>query len=82
LVCGVRGRELAGIDAASCAWPARPIRWAVRPAVLAEAIPNAGLKTLTGNHIEALGDPRQPSIAGSTSSTVIPTWPFAGSCGH
>jgi pimeloyl-ACP methyl ester carboxylesterase len=31
---------------------------AVRPEVLADAIPNAKLKTLTGNHIEALGDPR------------------------
>jgi pimeloyl-ACP methyl ester carboxylesterase len=31
---------------------------AVRPEVLADAIPNAVLETLTGNHIEALGDPR------------------------
>jgi pimeloyl-ACP methyl ester carboxylesterase len=31
---------------------------AVRPEVLAEAIPNAVLQTLAGNHIEALGDPR------------------------
>jgi pimeloyl-ACP methyl ester carboxylesterase len=30
---------------------------AVRPEVLAEAIPNAVLRTLAGNHIEALGDP-------------------------
>ena len=30
---------------------------AVRPEVLAEAIPNAVLQTLAGNHIEALGDP-------------------------
>jgi pimeloyl-ACP methyl ester carboxylesterase len=30
---------------------------AVRPEVLAEAIPNAALRTLAGNHIEALGDP-------------------------
>jgi pimeloyl-ACP methyl ester carboxylesterase len=31
---------------------------AVRPEVLAAAIPNAVLQTLAGNHIEALGDPR------------------------
>ncbi len=31
---------------------------AVRPEVLADAIPNAVLQTLAGNHIEALGDPR------------------------
>jgi pimeloyl-ACP methyl ester carboxylesterase len=31
---------------------------AVRPEVLAAAIPNAVLETLSGNHIEALGDPR------------------------
>jgi pimeloyl-ACP methyl ester carboxylesterase len=31
---------------------------AVRPAVLVEAIPNARLQTLAGNHVEALGDPR------------------------
>lgn len=31
---------------------------AVRPEVLAEAIPNAKLQTLSGNHIQALGDPR------------------------
>jgi pimeloyl-ACP methyl ester carboxylesterase len=31
---------------------------AVRPEVLAEAIPNAVLQTLAGNHIEALVDPR------------------------
>jgi pimeloyl-ACP methyl ester carboxylesterase len=31
---------------------------AVRPQVLAEAIPNAELRTLAGNHVEALGDPR------------------------
>jgi hypothetical protein len=31
---------------------------AVRPEVLVEAIPNAVLQTLSGNHIEALGDPR------------------------
>jgi pimeloyl-ACP methyl ester carboxylesterase len=31
---------------------------AVRPEVLAEAIPNAVLQRLSGNHIEALGDPR------------------------
>lgn len=31
---------------------------AVRPEVLAEAIPNAVLQTLSGNHIQALGDPR------------------------
>lgn len=31
---------------------------AVRPEILAEAIPNATLQTLEGNHIEALGDPR------------------------
>jgi pimeloyl-ACP methyl ester carboxylesterase len=31
---------------------------AARPEVLAEAIPNAVLQTLNGNHIEALGDPR------------------------
>jgi pimeloyl-ACP methyl ester carboxylesterase len=30
---------------------------AVRPEVLADAIPNAVLQTLAGNHIEALGDP-------------------------
>jgi pimeloyl-ACP methyl ester carboxylesterase len=30
---------------------------AVRPEVLAEAIPNASLQTLAGNHVEALGDP-------------------------
>jgi pimeloyl-ACP methyl ester carboxylesterase len=30
---------------------------AARPEVLAEAIPNAVLQTLAGNHIEALGDP-------------------------
>lgn len=30
---------------------------AVRPEVLAKAIPNAVLQTLAGNHIEALGDP-------------------------
>ena len=31
---------------------------ALRPEVLAEAIPNAVLQTLSGNHVEALGDPR------------------------
>jgi pimeloyl-ACP methyl ester carboxylesterase len=31
---------------------------AIRPQVLADAIPEATLKMLTGNHIEALGDPR------------------------
>jgi pimeloyl-ACP methyl ester carboxylesterase len=31
---------------------------AVRPEVLAEAIPDAVLKILAGNHIQALGDPR------------------------
>ncbi len=31
---------------------------AVRPEVLADAIPNAVLQLLAGNHIEALGDPR------------------------
>jgi pimeloyl-ACP methyl ester carboxylesterase len=31
---------------------------AIRPQVLADAIPDATLKMLTGNHIEALGDPR------------------------
>jgi pimeloyl-ACP methyl ester carboxylesterase len=31
---------------------------AVRPEVLVEAIPNAVLQRLSGNHIEALGDPR------------------------
>ena len=31
---------------------------AVRPEVLADAIPNGVLQTLAGNHIEALGDPR------------------------
>lgn len=31
---------------------------AVRPEVLADAIPNAVLQALAGNHIEALGDPR------------------------
>ncbi len=31
---------------------------AVRPETLVEAIPNATLQPLTGNHIEALGDPR------------------------
>jgi pimeloyl-ACP methyl ester carboxylesterase len=31
---------------------------AVRPEVLAEAIPNATLQLLVGNHVEALGDPR------------------------
>jgi pimeloyl-ACP methyl ester carboxylesterase len=31
---------------------------AVRPEVLADAIPNAALQILTGNHIQALGDPR------------------------
>ena len=31
---------------------------ALRPEVLAEAIPDATLELLTGNHIEALGDPR------------------------
>ncbi len=31
---------------------------AVRPEVLAEAIPNAMLQILSGNHIRALGDPR------------------------
>jgi pimeloyl-ACP methyl ester carboxylesterase len=31
---------------------------ALRPEVLADAIPNAVLQTLAGNHIEALGDPR------------------------
>jgi hypothetical protein len=31
---------------------------AVRPETLAGAIANATLKTLAGNHIEALGDPR------------------------
>lgn len=31
---------------------------AVRPQVLADAIPNAVLQILAGNHIEALGDPR------------------------
>lgn len=31
---------------------------AVRPRVLADAIPDARLEVLTGNHIEALGDPR------------------------
>ncbi len=31
---------------------------AVRPEVLADAIPNAVLQSLAGNHIEALGDPR------------------------
>ncbi len=31
---------------------------AIRPQVLADAIPDATLQMLTGNHIEALGDPR------------------------
>ena len=31
---------------------------AIRPQVLTDAIPDATLKMLTGNHIEALGDPR------------------------
>jgi len=31
---------------------------AIRPQVLADAIPEATLEMLTGNHIEALGDPR------------------------
>jgi pimeloyl-ACP methyl ester carboxylesterase len=31
---------------------------AIRPRVLADAIPEATLEMLTGNHIEALGDPR------------------------
>jgi len=31
---------------------------AVRPETLAEAIPNAVLQILSGNHIQALGDPR------------------------
>ncbi|MGH2833080.1 MAG: alpha/beta fold hydrolase [Solirubrobacteraceae bacterium] len=31
---------------------------AVRPRVLVDAIPDARLEVLTGNHIEALGDPR------------------------
>jgi pimeloyl-ACP methyl ester carboxylesterase len=31
---------------------------AIRPQVLADAIPDATLEMLTGNHIEALGDPR------------------------
>ena len=31
---------------------------AIRPQVLVDAIPNATLAILTGNHIEALGDPR------------------------
>lgn len=31
---------------------------AVRPEILVEAIPNAVLQTLSGNHIQALGDPR------------------------
>jgi len=31
---------------------------AVRPQVLADAIPNAELRALAGNHVEALGDPR------------------------
>lgn len=31
---------------------------AIRPQVLADAIPDATLEILTGNHIEALGDPR------------------------
>jgi hypothetical protein len=31
---------------------------AVRPEVLAEAIPSAVLQILSGNHIQALGDPR------------------------
>jgi hypothetical protein len=30
----------------------------VRPKVLADAIPEAELRMLSGNHIEALGDPR------------------------
>jgi pimeloyl-ACP methyl ester carboxylesterase len=33
-------------------------RLAVRPEVLADAISNAVLRRLSGNHIEALGDPR------------------------
>ena len=31
---------------------------AVRPEILAEAIPNAVLQTLSGNHIQTLSDPR------------------------
>ena len=31
---------------------------AIRPQVLVDAIPDATLEMLTGNHIEALGDPR------------------------
>ena len=31
---------------------------ALRPRVLVEAIPDASLELLTGNHISALGDPR------------------------
>ena len=31
---------------------------AIRPQVLADAIPDATLQILAGNHIEALGDPR------------------------
>lgn len=38
---------------------------AVRPEVLANAIPDSELRILDGNHIEALGDPRfAPSIVG------------------
>jgi pimeloyl-ACP methyl ester carboxylesterase len=52
------GVELARISAPTLILAGATDPLAVRPEVLAEAIPDAALQILSGNHIEALGDPR------------------------
>ncbi len=52
------GIALARISAPTLVLAGERDPMAVRPEVLVEAIPNAVLEQLAGNHIEALGDPR------------------------